>query len=329
MDDHDAFYRYLCGAPSPVKASKQAASHIVGASRRGQLGSLLDKLERHALGHMSPQKIRGRRKPKEFCVESSLPPPPLPLNLKRVKEFRSTSEDVVELYEAYVTRREIDAARASSGAREKDAVVATAKSKEKPLPGTFSETLKLYYPYFSRETLDLMIADAKPGMDAIDRRAFIALAKGTYTDRLNLAFERADKDGSGGLSIDEFSAAVQATGAQPPGRSASYPISERDLKDLFLAADADGNGVVDLDEFLDMCAHHPWLVKAFDRIVELGVKRKLKAEEMRLLQIFRHPVSPLSRCIRSPKGSKFRPGLFDLRTVNEIGDAISRADRKS
>ena len=173
-----------------------------------------------------------------------------------------------------------------------------------------------------------MIRDAKEGMDAIDRRAFIARAKGSYADRLKLAFERADKDGSGGLSVDEFIVAVQATGAQPPGRSKTYPVSERDLKALFVAADADGNGVVDLDEFLEMCAHHPWLVKAFDRVVELGVKRKLKAEEMRLLTIFRHPVSPLSRCVHSPKGSKFRPGLIHLRSTNEIGEALGRAESK-
>ena len=46
----------------------------------------------------------------------------------------------------------------------------------------------------------MMIKDAKEGIDAIDRRCFIARAKGTYADRLQLAFSRADKDNSGASS---------------------------------------------------------------------------------------------------------------------------------
>ena len=133
---------------------------------------------------------------------------------------------------------------------------------------------------------------------------------------------------AGELSLDEFIQAIKATGAQPPGRSKAYPASDADLARLFANADTDGNGVLDLDEFLEMCAHHPWLVKAFDRIVELGVRRKLQAEEARLTTIFRHPVSPLSRCVKTPRGSgRRRPSLFDLRPMNEVGESLERAKK--
>ena len=158
----------------------------------------------------------------------------------------------------------------SPSSREKEAAKATAKAKERPDAGSFTDVLKLYYPHFSQRTLDMMVSDAKEGIDAIDRRAFVQRAKGTYTDRLQMAFSKADKDDNGGLDVDEFVVAVRATGAQPPGRSKSHPISERELKELFADGDSDGNGIIDLNEFLELCAHHPWLVNAFDRVVEVG-----------------------------------------------------------
>ena len=85
----------------------------------------------------------------------------------------------------------------------------------------------------------------------------------------------------------------------------------------------------DFDEFLELCARQPWLVAAFERIIESGVRRKLKMEEARLTTIFRHPISPLSRLVRTPNGHRFRPGLHNLRPTEEIGDAIAAEARKA
>ena len=52
------------------------------------------------------------------------------------------------------------------------------------------DVLKLYYPSFSKATLDMMVKDAKEVMDAIDRRRFVTRAKGTYAERLRLAFSK-------------------------------------------------------------------------------------------------------------------------------------------
>lgn len=391
LASHDEFHRMIKGAPSPLKASKKAAEHMVHSARRVPLSHLLDRLESGlesvTLGrsHSSPTKFRAPKRqaavksllaawqpPRpataaagcagtagaagsaEVAAATAMPavPPPPPLNLAaaiatwpqheaptaaaaaaqqqraaaRANNFHSSRKEVVELYDNYVTRREVRESKAKLEAREhaKDACEMRRRAQSQPDPGCFADVLKLHYPYFSVETIELMIRDAREGIEAIDRRCFIVAAKGTYAERLQLAFNRADKDGSGELSVDEFILAIQSTGANPPGRSASHPMTERDLKALFRDADTNGDGVLSLDEFLEFCARETWIVKAFDRIVENGVKRKLKAEEARLTTIFRHPVSPLSRCIKTPNGSKFRPGLWDLRRMDEVGCAIKR-----
>ena len=321
---HDEIATSMFGAASPLKASKRAAQHILSHARKVPLSRLLDSLE-HGVSRImsSPERVMPKAR------SQMLPEPPsgslAPRRAKhQVKNFHSTRKHVIELYEAFVTRQEVEQARARASEKEKEATAATARSVVQPGAGSFVDVLKLYYPHFSRATLEMMVSDAKEGIELVDRRSFIAHAKGTYAERLRLAFVKADKDASGGLSLDEFIQTVKATGAQPPGRSASYPASDAELRSIFDAADGDGNGVLELDEFLEMCAHETWLVKAFDRIVELGVRRKLKAEEARLTTIFRHPVSPLSRCVRTPNGRKYRPGLFDLRSMHEIGETLAR-----
>lgn len=58
------------------------------------------------------------------------------------------------------------------------------------------------------------------------------------------------------------------------------------------------------------------------------VKRKLKTEEARLSTLFRVPVSPRSRCVVARDGRRYRPGLYDLRRVDEVGDLLSRAEKQ-
>lgn len=356
---HQEFERLVRSAPSPLKASKKAAQHVVSRARRVPLNTLLDTLERN-VSRLTGSPMKGvvsspTKLAKLVRAEPAQPRPALRRRggtqigcsggggggssdsdsharaaaaaPARSGSFHSSRTHVVELYERYVARLEVEQLRAE-GARKQEATAATARSMQRPHPGSFVDVLRLYYPHFSRPTIELMISDAQPGMDAIDRKTFIARAKGSYADRLKLAFFKADKDGSGGLSIDEFVIAIKATGAQPAGRSSAHPLSEADLRGIFSGADLDGNGILDFDEFLELCAHQPWLVTAFDRIVELGVRRKLREEETRLTTIFRHPVSPLSRMVRTPNGRRYRPGLFDLRPTEEIGETLARQERK-
>jgi len=242
---------------------------------------------------------------------------------------------VVELYDSFVVREEVVKAKAIHDSSSSSAVTAPA-----PSAGSFLDLLHLYYPSFSRTTLESMVRDAREGIDAVDRRRFLIMAKGHYAARLKMAFLNCDKDKSGGLSVDEFIAAVQSTGAKPPTTSKNNstptpkaPLSPnaaaRTLRVLFAQADENRDGILQFDEFLELCAHQPWLVSAFDKIVEHGVRRKLRSEEARLSTIFRTPISPLSRMVMSPGGrGRFRPCMCDLRPVDEVGSLLEEADSK-
>jgi len=68
-------------------------------------------------------------------------------------------------------------------------------------------------------------------------------------------------------------------------------------------------------------------VAAFERIVEAGVRHRLRDEQAKLSALFRHPVSPISRLVISPGGRRRRPSLFNLRPTHEVADTLARADR--
>lgn len=189
----------------------------------------------------------------------------------------------------------------------------------------FPRVLRAHYPRASTAELGSMLAAVAPEMEAAERQRWVAAAKATQGDRLAAAFHDADGDGNGGLSADEFAAAVAeaqearastaaATGAPPPA-----VLSPAALRAVFAAADADGNGLLDLDEFLALCAAQPAIVGAFDAIVECGLRRAAARDAARGLNIFRTALSPRSRCIRSPcGGTRYQPALCHLRPMADL-----------
>lgn len=317
--EHDMFAKAIKAGDSPLKASMRAARHVMGQAKRIPLRSMLDRLE-VAVGVALPSpKVAPARR-------GAIVPAKLPSN--------HIHRHICELYEAFVVKNEMEqnadggeGSRPQSSSRGKN-------GSQPPTVDSFLDVLRIYYPAFTKATLQMMVDDAREGIDLIDRRKFIQRAKGTLADRLKLAFSNSDKDKSGGLSIDEFVKSVEATGAQPSGYSASRPCPKEQLsaivKKIFTEGDLNSDGVLDVDEFLQLCSKQPWLVNAFDKIVELGVRRKLKNEETRLGMIFRVPISPRSRLVLSPSsGRKYRPGLYDLRRADDVGFMMSASAKPS
>jgi hypothetical protein len=111
----------------------------------------------------------------------------------------------------------------------------------------------MYYPTFSRPMLDEMLADARNGIDEIDRRRWAVRTRATQAERVRLAFDKSDKDKNGGLDLDEFLAAVQdaCDGGRVRAHASTPMPTLEELRHLFTSADADGNGVLDVDEFDD------------------------------------------------------------------------------
>jgi len=256
---------------------------------------------------------------------------------------------VLELYENYIEHQRRQQAppvraRPPSARLERPSSAATGAVEHRrarpssaalPPPGSFLEVVRLYYPTYSRATLEAMIEDARPGMEDVDRRQWVSHTKVVFANKVKLAFLKSDADKSGGLDCDEFIAAVkEACTAKPAERSdggqrslrarSSTPMpTPEELKRLFASADADGNGVLDLDEFVELCARQPWIVQAFEAVVETGLRRRRAREEARLSTLFRHPISPLSRAIHEPSGTRrFRPSLHDLRPTADVEEEL-------
>lgn len=75
-----------------------------------------------------------------------------------------------------------------------------------------------------------------------------------------------------------------------------------------------------MDEFLALCAAQPALVLAFDAIIECGLRLAAQQRDgARLAALFRAPISPDSRCVRSPtSGLRRPPSLVHLRPLDEV-----------
>jgi len=87
------------------------------------------------------------------------------------------------------------------------------------------------------------------------------------------------------------------------------------LQALFAAADKDGNGVLDEEEFLNVVSHSVELRGAFDRILQLGCEKRASMAQKRQAVLFRGPFSPNSHSAISPSGRRYRPSLYNLRRV--------------
>ena len=102
--------------------------------------------------------------------------------------------------------------------------------------------------------------------------------------------------------------ATNATNAAPAAASSPYyPIPVNPPQDT------DGNGVLDLDEFVTLVSRSSVLSKAFGCILQTARHRRERTEHERLDTIFRTIPAEAS-----PSGRRHRPSLFDLRVVHDV-----------
>ena len=198
--------------------------------------------------------------------------------------------------------------------------------------------MQVYYHKSTKDELEAMLSAAAPVYDEARRHQWIGDCKARSLALIRQAFLAGDDDGDGGLSISEFAEAVALhKGERHPDRSsaadrssASRPVSSPArmhrqhaasssadalappvvdplvdpwVKALFAAADTDGNGVVDEEEFVELVSHHAELRESFDHILTLGCKRRAAIEEAHLAQFQQ----------RRASGRRQRPALSHLR----------------
>ena len=96
-----------------------------------------------------------------------------------------------------------------------------------------------------------------------------------------------------------------------------------DLRALFQAADKDHNGVLDLDEFVELVSTSKRLAQHFVQILEAARERRERVEYDRLSRIFRTVPAEAS-----PSGRRVRPSLSDLRALKEVSLPWDRLSEK-
>lgn len=167
----------------------------------------------------------------------------------------------------------------------------------------FETLLRMYYRLATNDEIEAMLASVEGPLDELLCAKWALDAKGVHGATIRRIFAKADKDGSGGIDVSEFAAAVEAAN-----------ISEAHVRDIFDAADKDGNGVLDFDEFFDVLSASPVLKEAFTTILAHAQARKERCEHERLAYIFRSP----AKVQQSPGGHRrMRPSLVHLRPMHE------------
>lgn len=189
---------------------------------------------------------------------------------------------------------------------------------------SFEYVLRKYYRTASSDVIEAMLQSGEPLMEEAISKAWKSEMREHRSEAIRQAFVTGDADGDGGLCLTEFREVVALhRGKRCPSRSASashgrMDAAEQDeLASIFCAADRDGNGVLDFDEFLDLVSSQAELRRDFEKIVQLGCARRQLLGHKRTGLVFRSAISPSTHSVISPSGRRRRPSLFDLRPVHE------------
>ena len=189
---------------------------------------------------------------------------------------------------------------------------------------SFEYVLRKYYRTASSEVIEAMLQSGEPLMEEAISKAWKSEMREHRSEAIRQAFVTGDADSDGGLCLTEFREVVALhRGKRRPSRSVSashgrMDAAEQDeLTSIFCAADRDGNGILDFDEFLELVSSQAELRRDFEKIVQLGCARRQLLGHKRTGLVFRTAISPSTHSVISPSGRRRRPSLFDLRPVHE------------
>ena len=106
-------------------------------------------------------------------------------------------------------------------------------------------------------------------------RCLVRCFKGEICTTLNYYFLLLDKDGDGTIDPSEIAIVMRSLGQQ---------ITEKDMKEIIAVLDADGNGSIGFDEFLDMMSMlkdpEDEMLKAF-QVFDADGSGNITAQELR------------------------------------------------
>lgn len=119
-------------------------------------------------------------------------------------------------------------------------------------------------------------------------------ARERWMEEMRAVFELADKDGTGALNLEEFSAYVQDVRVQAYFRKIGLNVEKDNARALFSLIDLDNNGVIDLEEFVEGCAQFVGNARQLD-IARLRRDNQQIARQLKDLQYVLTGVAPSFR----------------------------------
>lgn len=154
----------------------------------------------------------------------------------------------------------------------------------------FVNILRIYHKWADRDELNRMFDVVAAQDQILLNERFATHLQTTHGKRIMKMFGSIDKDGSGGIDLEEFQTISTGCGI--------------DAASAFQTADLDGNGILDLSEFSALIAQHAVLRRHIVRILDQSETDLTHKRARSLLMLFNDSFV---------SNDERRPSLVDLR----------------
>lgn len=174
---------------------------------------------------------------------------------------------------------------------------------------SFSYLLKTYYPYATRDEIKSMCKIIEPQKLVNERKEWSNYIRLRHTKDILDIFGTIDIDDSKSIDIEEFSKSIKLLN-----------WTEEDITELFNMADKNHDGLLDIEEFIDLLSKNHSLKTNFMNILYTEKEHKYQQRKSRLSIMFNDVDSP-----SSPLRNHWRPSLANCKSPTTIYNNVMSA----
>jgi len=120
-----------------------------------------------------------------------------------------------------------------------------------------------------------------------------------YIEKMKQLFQQIDTGRSGDIDVSEMSRALSMSGFNVSGY-AGDPLSMQVAEKIGRAYDADGNGVLTFDEFVQLRLEWDYYIEAWDTHVPLGSTSMAPEQLLQVLEAVKHSLEPVGQLAMHP-----------------------------
>lgn len=165
----------------------------------------------------------------------------------------------------------------------------------------FTTILKIYYPWACKQELTCMTDLIGEDDTKLEEIVWVGNITRQYKQDIIELFGVFDKNNSCSIDIDEFKDIF----------TSCSDIDDEQREQLFIDADTDKNGSLNIIEFIKFVSKHDELRQHFDIIIKKALNKRKKTYRDRLSILF-------NNLPNSPQRINWRPSLVDLKSPTKI-----------